>query len=310
MNIRTHKSTYTKYTQQEWDNIIQEYTDGDISQKEMATKYNVSYSTIQKRTSGIKAKNTPLPKGTQRGMFITNGNYTIVQKKNRTDRLYEWECTSCGSLIRRISSKLPKTCTCHKLYKKKRIEEDKERRRDIRKKKKEIQNEIDRLIQDNRELKKEQKRILIGTKWNRLTILEHLEGGKCLCRCECGNETTPKLNDVTNEKTKSCGCINTFRKTHGMSNTPVYRTWRAMRRRCNDPKFLRYEHYGGRGITVCEEWDNSFESFYEYMGERPEGMTIDRIDVDGNYEPGNVRWANPTTQTRNQRRFKGKKWDD
>ena len=88
---------------------------------------------------------------------------------------------------------------------------------------------------------------------------------------------------------------------HGMVDTPEYNSWRAMRKRCVNPNEENYKWYGGRGISVCSEWMTSFQNFYSDMGERPEGMTLDRIDPDGNYEPSNCRWSDYKTQTRNRR---------
>lgn len=94
---------------------------------------------------------------------------------------------------------------------------------------------------------------------------------------------------------------------HGMTKSREYKCWVELKQRCNNPKNERFESYGGRGIKVCDRWKDSFINFYSDMGSRPEGMSIDRIDVNGDYEPNNCRWANPTTQSRNQRPNKGNK---
>lgn len=89
--------------------------------------------------------------------------------------------------------------------------------------------------------------------------------------------------------------------SHGMTKTPIYTVWANMKRRCYGVNASHYSDYGGRGIKVCDEWKNSFEAFYKYVGDRPKGMTLDRIDVNGNYEPGNVRWATQQQQVENRR---------
>jgi hypothetical protein len=95
-------------------------------------------------------------------------------------------------------------------------------------------------------------------------------------------------------------------RVHGESKTPLYQTWINMRRRCENPRHVGYKNYGGRGIKVCEAWNRSYDAFRDYvefnLGPRPLGHTIDRIDNDGNYEPGNVRWSSLSVQSRNQRR--------
>jgi hypothetical protein len=105
-----------------------------------------------------------------------------------------------------------------------------------------------------------------------------------------------------------------FQPRHGhasnkLGRSPEYSTWHAMVRRCTNPRCDSYPHYGGRGIRVCERWQSSFEAFLADMGPRPAGTTIDRIDVNGNYEPSNCRWADNKTQRTNQRRPRGLKLD-
>ena len=89
--------------------------------------------------------------------------------------------------------------------------------------------------------------------------------------------------------------------THNRTNTKEYRAWSSMKSRCSNPNVASYPNYGGRGITVCDRWLNSFENFFEDMGEAPEGFELDRIDVNGNYTPDNCRWVDESTQAKNRR---------
>lgn len=128
------------------------------------------------------------------------------------------------------------------------------------------------------------------------------------CRCECGNEVVVRTVDLTRTKrpTRSCGCLRRDRlsetaTTHGMSRTPEFNSWSGMIARCSNPNSKSYPRYGGRGITVSPKWRDSFASFYADVGPRPgPGYSLDRIDPDGNYEPGNCRWASTVDQARNK----------
>lgn len=126
------------------------------------------------------------------------------------------------------------------------------------------------------------------------------------CLCDCGNSVNVTGNNLRANVTKSCGCLHKEKtsisnKKHGASiiETKEYRAWQNMRKRCNNKKSEDYSSYGGRGIKVCERWD-SFINFLNDMGYAPDGFSLDRIDVNGGYNPDNCRWADIKTQARNK----------
>lgn len=119
-----------------------------------------------------------------------------------------------------------------------------------------------------------------------------------LCQCECGKQVSRRTTRLNNKAVRSCGCY-VANKTHGMGNSPEYHAWADAKRRCTD---TTNEHYAGRGISMCEEWFNSFEAFYDHIGARPtDKHSLDRIDNNGNYEPGNVQWTTQSNQRLNSR---------
>ena len=155
---------------------------------------------------------------------------------------------------------------------------------------------------------------LIGEKFGRLTVasLHSAVAGKVRwgCLCDCGRERIVSTTHLRSGHTVSCGCAraeitaarNVANATHGMWKTPEFEAWSSMRKRCYTPGAHGYERYGGRGITVCDEWKDSFEAFFAYIGPRPTpDHSIDRIRNAEGYKPGNVRWATSVEQNNNRR---------
>lgn len=168
---------------------------------------------------------------------------------------------------------------------------------------------------------------LIGMKFNRLTVIEksaeRRKNGavKWVCKCECGNTKVVEGYKLKSGHTQSCGCLrsemtvekNKKNAKHGMHGTKIYGIWRHMKERTTKTTHKQYQDYGGRGIRVCDEWSD-FSKFYEWSiaNGYKEGLSIDRADNDGNYEPSNCRWTDDKTQANNRRNnhlieYEGKK---
>lgn len=156
----------------------------------------------------------------------------------------------------------------------------------------------------------------IGKTLGRLTVMQEYgrsKSGDVLweCQCACGKRTVVRGSQLKRGVVKSCGCLRKLWplahfKKHGLIHTKEYNAWEGMKQRCNNANSKSYYNYGGRGIRVCDKWANSFMAFLSDVGRCPApGLSIDRINNNGNYEPGNVRWATATEQSRNNRGYKG-----
>ena len=161
--------------------------------------------------------------------------------------------------------------------------------------------------------------IAIGQRFSLLTVVkEDLAGNKrnlrrFLCRCDCGRQAVVRVGRLVHGETTSCGCVKMRKRTHGETigalnlPTPEYQAWQQMKQRCLNPRHRAFKGYGGRGVTVCAAWSTSFSNFLHDVGRRPSPIhSIDRFpNNDGNYEPGNVRWATRMQQAQNRR---GTRW--
>ena len=159
-----------------------------------------------------------------------------------------------------------------------------------------------------------------GIRYGRLVVLHRAGSDRWKqslwrCACDCGAETTVRGRDLRDGATRSCGCfhrevsavgaseLGKANKTHGMTDSPEWRSWQAAVTRTHNPNCDSWRHYGGRGITMSPDWLGSggFERFYAELGPRPDGHSLDRIDNDKGYEPGNCRWATAKQQINNRR---------
>ena len=147
---------------------------------------------------------------------------------------------------------------------------------------------------------------LTGNVFGRLVVISRVEnvgngGAKWLCLCECGEYAEVRACKLRGQQTKSCGCfVADAHKTHGLSGTPEYKAWFGMISRCTNKNNARYYQYGGRGISVCKRW-MSPANFIKDMGKKPDGLSLDRENNEGNYDPDNCRWATIYEQNNNRR---------
>lgn len=152
------------------------------------------------------------------------------------------------------------------------------------------------------------KNIKAGDQFGYWTIVEKICGGKhekWLADCQCGKRKEIYLDNLVRGKSVSCGCFRSAlfavtKKTHGETKTCTYKTWAHIKDRCLNPACKAYKHYGARGIQMCERWQESYENFVADMGRRTVGFSIERINVNGHYEPNNCKWIDKRLQAQNK----------
>lgn len=153
---------------------------------------------------------------------------------------------------------------------------------------------------------------ITGQRFGKVVVIKYIGQSKWLCKCDCGNQKIIDGRRLRKGDTKSCGCLSleqakiNFQNnyyTHNLSKTHLYGIWKGIKNRCKNAKNPKYKIYGLRGISICDEWKNDFKLFYDWAINNgyKENLSIDRIDVNGNYEPNNCRWVTQKEQQRNRR---------
>lgn len=152
---------------------------------------------------------------------------------------------------------------------------------------------------------------MIGEKSGKLVVIERYDGSHWNCKCECGNYKIVRTSDIKRSHVKSCGCSFNGKPKKNTHGNRLYNIWYNMKRRCLKPDNKDYKNYGSRGITICDEWLADFLNFYNWAINNgyQENLTIERIDVNGNYEPNNCTWVTIQEQLNNQRRNKKIKYN-
>ena len=312
----------TKYTEEELNKIREEYLSSSITLKGLGVKYNLSNPVI-KTFRGLKTKfpKTDLPqeKIDEIVNYYLNNDVTHSDMKTLFG-LTDYQCNTFLSHKKNVV-----ICKVYDKYDNQYWDEviileymkDGVSHKNIKEKFNVSDTDINKRLKGLKDIQPK-----VGDTNNRLTIIDidipPVLSGTQLRRmirvmCECGSEFDMKLQEFKSGKVKSCGCL--LKNSHGHTyyskdNTEegrkTYGSYSSMKSRCLNPNNDNYPNYGGRGIKICDRWleeHNGYKNFLEDMGYRPKGMTLDRIEVDGNYEPGNCRWSDNKTQVINQRRF-------
>jgi hypothetical protein len=231
---------------------------------------------------------------------------SIGEKEVNTTH-YKWICKcSCGKTVQirgtSLRNGITKSCGCIRKGRPTKLIEPKRRGRP---------SKSPKPIKEKIRGRKEKYGDLVGKEFGRLTVVSFVGKNKhgskqWECKCSCGKHTIVTVGALVRGMTRSCGCLRKEKVSTigGLSKNHTYKSWHCMMYRCTNPKDRKYKYYGGRGVNVCQRWQESFLNFLEDMGERPDGRTLDRIDPEGNYEPGNCRWATIEVQQQNRRKKK------